>query len=99
MSDALDKSIDTILKTRKGEKIHSPEFGCGIWERLDKPISQQMPLMIADIVQALKRHEERITSVSVQAQSDSEILSGCFSFIITYEEEGQTGESSFVFSK
>lgn len=54
-----------ILTTRKGEKIGDPEFGCAVWDKLDRPMPQ-VPSMVADVVRALNRDEPRAVVQSVK---------------------------------
>ena len=64
----INQSIEVILFTRKGEKIFEPEFGCGIWELLDREI-EQIPVLIASIYDALNRWEKRIKVDKVNIKS------------------------------
>ena len=64
----INQSIEVILFTRKGEKIFEPEFGCGIWELLDRGI-EQIPVLIASIYDALNKWEKRIKIDKVNIKS------------------------------
>jgi len=64
----INQSIEVILFTRKGEKIFEPEFGCGIWELLDRGI-EQIPVLIASIYDALSKWEKRIKIDKVNIKS------------------------------
>jgi len=64
----INQSIEVILFTRKGEKIFEPEFGCGIWELLDRGI-EQIPVLIASIYDALNKWEKRIKVDKVKINS------------------------------
>ena len=77
----LNASIHTILHTRKGEKIGDYEYGCGVWDRLDRPA--QVPLLVSDIVEAIERNEPRAKNVVVSLVSGN--ASGVFEFLITYD--------------
>jgi phage baseplate assembly protein W len=63
----IEQSIGVILLTRKGEKIFEPEFGCDIWELLDKGIDK-IPLYIAAIYDALERWEKRISVEKIDVE-------------------------------
>ncbi|TQF71787.1 GPW/gp25 family protein [Pseudoalteromonas luteoviolacea] len=58
--DDINQSLEVILTTSKGARIADPEFGCNVWQRLDQPITA-LPLLIADVINAVNRYEQRIT--------------------------------------
>jgi len=78
---SLNSSIHTILHTRKGEKIGDYDFGCGVWDRLDRPA--QVPLLVSDIIEAITRNEPRAENVKVSLVNGS--AAGVFDFLITYD--------------
>ena len=83
---SINDAIHTLLNTRPGEKIGVPGYGCGIWERLDKPA--QPALLISDIVTALETYEPRACNVTVEMVSGD--ASGAFEFEISYDGGGTT---------
>ncbi len=58
------QSIKIILLTRKGEKIHDPDFGCGVWDELDRPHTRA-PYIVKEVYKALRKYEPRIEVLSV----------------------------------
>jgi len=43
-----NQQIEMVLLTRKGEKVLDPQYGCGIWDYLDKGLTIA-PLLIGTI--------------------------------------------------
>ena len=61
------QSIRIILLSRKGEKIHDPDFGCGAWDELDRPHTRA-PYIVKEVHKALRKYEPRIKVLSVEPQ-------------------------------
>lgn len=57
-----------ILTTVKGSDPLRPNFGCGLYERLDQPINVAGPGMVLDIVEAIRLYEPRATIQKVRWQ-------------------------------
>jgi len=67
LSNLLDdvfQSIRVILLTRKGEKIHDPEFGCGAWDEVDRPHTRA-PFIVKEVIKALRKYEPRVEVAKV----------------------------------
>lgn len=54
------QSIAVIVGTPKGAKIHDPEFGCDLWDAIDRPLGQ-VPAAVAAVVRAVRRDEPRVS--------------------------------------
>lgn len=67
------QAIQIILLTRKGERVRSPMFGCGIYSyafgTMDYTTLKQME---KQVVEALDMWEPRIEKVEVRARVDEE---------------------------
>jgi phage baseplate assembly protein W len=55
-----------ILTTVKGSNPLRPNFGCGLYERIDQPINVAGPGMVLDIVEAIRLYEPRVTLQKVR---------------------------------
>lgn len=55
----LEQEIRTVLATRKGSVPLDRDFGLS-WEFVDKPMTEAMPYMVAEIGQQLERFVPRI---------------------------------------
>lgn len=86
------QSIGVILSTPKGAKIHDPEFGCDLWNAVDRPMGQ-VPAAIAEVVRALRRDEPRV-SVSAVEPDFSQAAAGHLSFLIRYRVLASGEEAS-----
>ncbi len=65
------ESILVILRTRPGERLLRPDFGCGLDRYLFEPNSiATLRLIQEDVKQALTRWEPRITLDDIQVGSD-----------------------------
>jgi phage baseplate assembly protein W len=66
--------IYIILYTVRGSDPLRPEFGCGVFDYLDKPINQSKADIVNSIIEALQIWEPRINVLQVTAQVDGEKL-------------------------
>jgi hypothetical protein len=64
--EAVKQSVLNILKTRRGEKPFSPNFGSGIYSFLFEPIDSVTKAMIEeDIIFSLRNYEPRVKILSI----------------------------------
>lgn len=57
--------IWTILTTEKGTDPTRPDFGCGIYTYIDKPVNIAVPNMKREIAQAIARYERRVKIIRI----------------------------------
>ncbi|MDE5879937.1 MAG: hypothetical protein K2G99_07995 [Desulfovibrio sp.] len=57
--EGLEQEIRTVLATRKGSVPLDRDFGLS-WDFIDKPLTEAMPYMVAEIGQQLERYVPRI---------------------------------------
>lgn len=62
--------INTILLTRKGSDPLRPEFGCDIYQYIDKPVNRSIPQMIKSILEAIAMWEPRVKVISIKHEFD-----------------------------
>jgi phage baseplate assembly protein W len=57
--------IFTILTTQKGTDPTRPDFGCGIYDYIDKPVNYAVPNMKREILQSIATYERRVKIISI----------------------------------
>ena len=55
-----------ILTTVKGSDPLRPEFGCGLYDKLDRPVNTVAAEMVLDITDSIRRFEPRATLTGVK---------------------------------
>jgi phage baseplate assembly protein W len=67
----IDEAIWIILNTRPGERVMTPELGCGVHQYVFAPINDQVLAQIEERVrEALVRWEPRVEVLEVRATAD-----------------------------
>jgi hypothetical protein len=61
----VNQCIYIILTTVKGSDPFRPDFGCGLWDYVDKPLNLAIPNMIREIASAIQTYETRVTIDSI----------------------------------
>ncbi|NEQ95254.1 MAG: GPW/gp25 family protein [Cyanothece sp. SIO2G6] len=92
----LDESVRIILKTRVGERVYRPDFGCRLSDLVFAPMNGQTLLMIRLCVQeALEKWEPRIVLDEVATEPDP--LRGLVNIVIRYHPKGSHDIRSLVY--
>jgi phage baseplate assembly protein W len=65
--DDISQCIRIIVGTPKGSRPHEPLFGCDVWKYLDRPFSDALPGIVAEVTSSLTEWEGRIRLISVTA--------------------------------
>ena len=92
----IEESIGIILKTRIGERVYRPDFGCRLSDFLFAPMNVQTLLMIRLCVEeALTKWEPRIVLDSVEAEPNT--YRGRVDITIQYHPKNSYDRRSFVF--
>ena len=63
--DHINQNINVLLKTRFGSDPLRPEFGCGVFERMDKPMNEVKSLLPNDVKKAIDLFIPEITVIKV----------------------------------
>lgn len=63
----IHQSILVILTTPKGTDPLRPEFAMNIWSYIDKPMTEAIPSLVAEAIEALRLWEPRIAVINVTA--------------------------------
>jgi phage baseplate assembly protein W len=71
LTEDINQQIEMVLLTRKGEKALDPEYGCGIWDYLDKGIIV-VPVLIGSIYKDVNRNVSAISVTDVKVSEISE---------------------------
>ncbi len=58
--------LDLLLRTQKGSDPLRPEFGCDIFQYVDKPLNYSIPNIIRSIIEAVQIWETRVTIKSIR---------------------------------
>ena len=62
----IESSLDILLRTKLGERIRVPAYGCNLEELLFKPLNLTLKTFVKDLIEtAILYHEPRIDPVSV----------------------------------
>jgi phage baseplate assembly protein W len=92
----LMESIRVLLRTRIGERVYRPEYGCRLAEMTFAPMNTDTLLLIRLHVQeALERWEPRIVLDQVLAEPDPE--SGRVNIVILYRAKESHQRRSLVY--
>lgn len=85
--DYINQSIEIVLTTRKGEDLLRPDFGCSIFDLLDKPINMVRASMLNEVTKAIKQYitEIKVTSVTTQIDGGHLTVNVQWVFINTTE--------------
>lgn len=79
----ISQSIFVIVTTKKGTDPLRPEFGSDIYEYVDRPITEAVPLMIKAAADAIALWEPRVKITRVSYSLD---VAGAVDFIIEWVE-------------
>jgi len=92
----LAESIQIILKTRIGERVYRPDFGCRLSELTFAPMNTETLLLIRLHVQeALEKWEPRI--VLEQVLADPDPMRGRVDIVIHYRPKDSHHRHSLVY--
>jgi len=61
----VSQCLAVILMTIPGSVPHEPEFGCGLWEYLDRPVQEVQGYLLSEVVKAIRRWEPRVAVTGV----------------------------------
>lgn len=61
----IKQNINIVLTTRQGSDALRPDFGCGIFQKLDKPLPQVRAALVNDVKTALELWIPEITVVKI----------------------------------
>ncbi len=61
----IQQCIYVILVTQKGTDPTRPNFGCGIYDYIDKPMNIAVPNMKREIAQAIRLYEPRVKIIRI----------------------------------
>lgn len=61
----IKQCIFIILTTQKGTDPTRPDFGCGIYEYIDTPVSTAIPNMKKEIINAIATYESRAKIIRI----------------------------------
>lgn len=85
----IQQCIYIILVTRKGTDPTRPNFGCGVYEYIDKPMNIAVPNMKREIATAIRLYEPRVKIIRILHT----VQEAHVTFSIEWEFAGQTGNT------
>lgn len=92
----LTESIRVLLRTRMGERVYRPEYGCRLAEMTFAPMNTDTLLLIRlHVEEALERWEPRIVLEQVLAEPDLE--NGRVNIVILYQVKETHQRRSVVY--
>lgn len=92
----IEESIQIILRTRIGERVYRPDFGCRLSELTFMPMSTETLLLVRLHVQeALEKWEPRIILDQIATEPDP--LRGRVDIIIQYHPKDNPVRRSIVY--
>lgn len=92
--DDVAQCIKIILETRKGTDPLRPDFGCGIFEYMDRPVNMALPDMLREITNAIATYEQRVRIIRILHSVESD---GSLKFTIEWELTGAFGETVVIY--
>lgn len=93
----IKEAIGIILRTKKGERVRNPEFGCGIYEYVFSAMDYTTQNLIRqEVISSLEMWEPRIRGIDVSIQTNAG-QDGCMLITINYIIRNTNYPDSFVF--
>ena len=93
----IKEAIYIILRTKKGERVRNPEFGCGIYEYVFGTMDYTtMNLIRQEVLKSLEMWEPRIRNIEVEVKTDAE-RDGCLLVTIDYIVRSTNSPFNLVF--
>lgn len=86
----IQQCIYIILTTQKGTDPTRPEFGCGVFDYIDKPVNIAVPNMKKEIAKAIAIYEPRVKIIRILHAVEVEHLT----FSIEWEFSNQQGTTT-----
>ncbi|MGN6640667.1 MAG: GPW/gp25 family protein [Mucilaginibacter sp.] len=98
-SDEIDiqRSLQILLSTRKGERVMEPDYGCNLDEMLFEPMNTTFKTYIGELVTtAILFYEARIDLQSVVVDDSNEV-NGVILLIINYTVRTTNSRFNYVY--
>ncbi len=70
--DDVSQCLAVIVMTRPGEVPHEPEFGCDLWEYVDRPVNEVQLFVSTAVINAVRRWEPRVEVLGVAYEYNAE---------------------------
>jgi uncharacterized protein len=86
----IQQCIFVILTTEKGTDPTRPDFGCGVYTYIDKPVNFAVPNMKREIAQAIATYERRVKIIRILHTVEE----GKVTFKIEWKLSNTTGETT-----
>ena len=73
LKEDVEQSLGVLLRTRKGEKIWDPNYGCDLVKYLDRT-NWHLQLAIVAILESVTRYEPRVKLLRVDVHRDAQTV-------------------------
>jgi phage baseplate assembly protein W len=98
-SDEIDiqRSLQILLSTRKGERVMEPDYGCNLDEMLFEPMNITFKTYMGELITtAILFYEARINLQNVYI-NDSNEINGVILIVITYNVRTTNSRFNYVY--
>lgn len=93
----IERSLETLLGTRKGERVMRPEYGCNLDEMVFESFNLSLKTYLADMVEtAILYHEPRIEPLQITID-DSSLHDGRLLIEIDYRVRATNSRFNMVY--
>lgn len=89
----IQQCIYVICVTKKGTDPTRPEFGCGVYEYIDRPVNIAVPNMKKEIAKAISTYEPRVKIIKILHTVEVEHVT----FQIEWKFAEQTGITTVTY--
>ena len=70
--DDVAQCLAVIVMTCPGEVPHEPEFGCDLWEYVDRPVNEVQLFVSTAVINAVRRWEPRVEVLGIAYEYNAE---------------------------
>jgi hypothetical protein len=99
-NDLIVQDLLNHLQIRKGEKLHNPNIGCIIWNRLFDPLTEALKMEIKRDIDRIIAYDPRfdvITQTIVQESPDGRGL--VLNFSLQFDTDNKIADLNVLFDK
>lgn len=92
----IKQTVMLIVLTAKGSVPFLPEFGCGIYDHVDRPVQSAAPLMLREIRNSVARWENRATIVDSEYRIEGSTIKFALELRPNFNRETDPVSSEFI---
>lgn len=91
----IQQCIYIILVTKKGTDPTRPEFGCGVYDYIDKPVNIAVPNMKKEIANAIATYEPRVKIIRILHRVEESHITFSIEWKLAGSQQSET-QTTFV---